>query len=138
MQEYRDMQSRKAQEDKAFFIAMNKDVELKEKADKEEFLRKQKKYANDLMVEMEQKKQLKVIEMNEQKKGLEVEMEDIEKLQEELKELRNIIKQPRLHYKLMETLGYEQLLNAYEEREKLSSEKKKPTHTKGVNINFGE
>ena len=69
------MQSRKAQEDKAFFIAMNKDVELKEKADKEEFLRKQKKYANDLMVEMEQKKQLKVIEMNEQKKGLEVEME---------------------------------------------------------------
>ena len=38
----------------------------------------------------------------------------------------------------MESLGYEQLLNAYDEREKQSSEKKKQTHTNIVNINFGE
>ena len=36
----------------------------------------------------------------------------------------------------METLGYEQLLNAYDERQ--SSEKKQQTHTNIVNINFGE
>ena len=79
------------------------------------------------------------IEVNEQIRARQ--QQDIATLQEELLQLRNIIRQPRLHYKLMETLGYEQLLNAYAEREQSSEKKEAASGRAGagasvVNINF--